>query len=49
MADDNESLRMLILVLCIVLGLYIFAMIFIEPAPTDLCPREYFDTYGRCP
>lgn len=49
MADDNESLRMLVLVLLIVIGLLVFGMAVIEPAPTHLCPRDYFDTYGRCP
>lgn len=47
MADDNENLR--ILVWLIVIGLLAFGMTVIEPAPTHLCPRDYFDAYGRCP
>lgn len=38
MADDNESLRMLVVVLLIVIGLLVFGMVVIEPAPTHLCP-----------
>lgn len=49
MADDNESLRMLVLVLLIVIGLLVVGMIVVEPAPTHLCPQDYFDRYGRCP
>lgn len=46
---DDESVWAWKLAAGIVIALLVWGIIFIEPAPTHLCPRDYFDAYGRCP